>query len=156
MKFLKIIWQLPQIILGLILIKIWHCTKYCYAGEYIWFTTRAPKMFTGVSLGPIIIFNADKYFFTDPWFAQTVNHENGHQKQSKIWGPLYLLTVGVVSATRNLLAQLPITSRLYRVIMTATVLWRVKNVSLSANYWQSEYYRHWPENEADQLAGVER
>lgn len=157
MKFLKIIWQFPQVIFGLILIKIWQCTKYCYAGEYIWFTTCAPKMFTGVSLGPIIIFNADKYFVTDAVFPVVFRHEKyGHTVQSLIFGPLYLLTVGVVSLSRNLLARLHVNSRLYRFFLITTVLWRVKDVALSVNYWLAQYYKHWPENQADKFAKITR
>ena len=62
---------------------------------------------------------------------QTLNHEIGHQKQSRYLGPLYLLIVGLPSITRN------IYNRLRR----------------KGSAW---YYSGWPENDADRRGGVSR
>lgn len=88
MKVLMYIWQLPQNLLGLLVILVtgakFH-TKY-------WFTTRGDF---GISLGNYIILGSCVND-TD------IKHEQGHQKQSEKLGWLYLLVVGVPSIVRNI------------------------------------------------------
>lgn len=90
-KFLKIIWQLPQYIVGLI---------------YFWYLYRNNKLLTvlkekdwtvyyktscgSVTLGSFI-------FATSVATEKTIKHESGHTKQSLILGPLYLLVIGIPS-----------------------------------------------------------
>lgn len=88
MKVLLYIHQLPQNLIGLLVIL------FTGAKENLgyWFTN---KYSFGVSLGNYII------------FGQTVNdtdvrHEYGHQKQSEKLGWLYLLVVGLPSVVRNI------------------------------------------------------
>ena len=88
--FILYLWQLPQNILGLLVIlftraefslthNVWETRKYSF----------------GVSLGRYIIFG--KHFeYTD------LKHEKGHQKQSLYLGPLYLLLIGIPSMSGNL------------------------------------------------------
>ena len=91
---LKTLWQLPQILLGLLLIKI---TKAVKKEEY-W---EVEVKNWGVSLGPIILLDKD-------YDTTTLLHEKGHSKQSMLLGPLYLLIVGVPSAGMNLLTRINI------------------------------------------------
>lgn len=88
-KVLLFIWQLPQNILGLLVILFTEA-KYCNKG--CWVTTKSRF---GVSLGKYII------------FGQVINdlslkHEQGHQKQSLYLGWLYLLIIGLPSITFNI------------------------------------------------------
>lgn len=88
-KVLLWLWQLPQNILGLLVILFTEA-KYCNKG--CWVTTKSRF---GVSLGKYII------------FGQVVNevslkHKQGHQKQSLYLGPLYLLLIGLPSITGNI------------------------------------------------------
>lgn len=89
-KILLYLWQLPQNLLGLLVILFskaewnekWkvYDTKHCF----------------GVSLGNYIIV----YKFAG---MKTINHEKGHQKQSLYLGWLYLIIIGLPSAIGNLL-----------------------------------------------------
>ncbi len=88
-KILLFLWQLPQNILGLLVI-LFTKAKYCNKG--CWVTTVG---IFGVSLGKYII------------FGQVVNdtslkHEQGHQKQSLHLGWLYLLVIGIPSFLGNI------------------------------------------------------
>ena len=88
------IWQLPQNIVALFIIlfsktegKIAY-RNYCFALK-----VRMPKRASGVSLGSFALIS--------PPFAkddETVRHElDGHTVDSKIFGPLYLLVIGLPS-----------------------------------------------------------
>lgn len=124
------LWQLPQTLLGLIILAIFGAQGYIVRVTKIktsWiFWTKAPN-FTGISLGPIIILD-DKRFANDS-FAQ--NHEYGHCVQSFIFGPLYLLIIGLPSLVLN------------------NLLW-----SLVHKERPYKYYTHYPEDWADKLGGV--
>lgn len=86
-EVLKYLWQLPQNILGLIVIYstyAWRITDHwCVVQRF------------GVSLGDYIIVNQ---------YANetTLNHERGHKKQSLYLGWLYLIIIGLPSAIGNL------------------------------------------------------
>lgn len=86
-KVLLWLWQLPQNLLGLLVILFTgaHKTAECY---------RTTKRF-GASLGEYVILG-DVYAN-----ATTIKHEQGHQKQSKYLGPLYLILIGLPSASGN-------------------------------------------------------
>ena len=86
------LWQLPQFIVSLVMIPFLgdlkkirdgHC-NICFIGE---------KMLGGISLGP--------FSFVSKTLGQKdthIAHEfDGHSVDSKIWGPLYLLVVGIPS-----------------------------------------------------------
>ena len=102
MSILLYIWQLPQNILALIVtavVSIKHKKLYTtkYKGvTYYWFKDWN----RGVSLG--------NYVILGNWALDkdaTINHEYGHTIQSKILGPLYLFTVGILSGCGNLIDQ---------------------------------------------------
>ena len=124
-NFLLWIWQLPQNIIGLI------CTiKYSNKIEY---TTNDNETITvyyhknwwrsAVSLGNYII--ADSLYGED---SDMINHEHGHQKQSRMLGPIYLIVIGLPSLIGNLIHRLH-----------------------NFNYY-SQFWEHW----ADELGGVQR
>ena len=88
-KALLYLWQLPQNILGLLVI-LFTGAKYCNIG--CWVTTVSRF---GVSLGKYIIFGQEVN-------DKSLQHEQGHQKQSKIFGPLYLIVIGLPSFIFNI------------------------------------------------------
>ena len=86
--FILYLWQLPQNLLGLLVIAFTKAEK---KGEvYV-----ADGYRFGVSLGNYIIFGG---FFN----SADGQHERGHQKQSLYLGPLYLLLIGIPSILGNL------------------------------------------------------
>ena len=131
-NFLLWIWQLPQHLLGLIIIKVTKAVKtnsffqpveacvYCSSGKNF-----------GVSLGRYIILGDIDHLPT------TEHHELGHSVQSGYLGPLYLLIVGIPSALGNLWDR----------------FFHKKWSSKDRNIW---YYGRWPESWADELGGVDR
>lgn len=93
MKLIKWFWQLPQNIIGIVATFVFH-------GVY----SKMDKVYytlsnIGVSLGCYIIVN--KYCSLN-----TIKHEKGHQKQSLILGPLYLILIGLPSICGNIIDRL--------------------------------------------------
>jgi hypothetical protein len=89
-RFILWLWQLPQNLLGLILIWLLRARRGVYVGSC------GPAYFTevagvGVSLGNYVIVSSGCSF-------ATLAHEYGHQVQSRWLGPLYLVLVGIPSA----------------------------------------------------------
>lgn len=103
------IWQFPQNIAG------WLMTRYARMSTCIRTNDGllTPVYFTdnvygcGVSLGNYIILDFEVYgklFVKDSkYFYITVNHEHGHQRQSKRLGIFYLFVIGIPSAIGNLI-----------------------------------------------------
>lgn len=88
-NILLYLWQLPQNLLGLIVIAFTGAEK---KGDIYYTDGRR----FGVSLGRYIIFRG---FFN----ATDSKHEQGHQLQSLYLGWLYLPLIGLPSAVGNLL-----------------------------------------------------
>lgn len=130
MKYLLYIWQLPQNILGLLVILFTAAKKEARYGLEIFVTY---KYNFGVSLGNYIILGNKKFRSG----KNTVFHEHGHQAQSLKYGFLYLLVVGLPSITRN------IYDRLFHKDWSST----------DRTKW---YYSSFPEKQADELGKVER
>ena len=124
LKGISYLWQAPQNLLGLGVIFFSRAKP----GEGIkpyW----ATKANFGVSLGKYIISNSgDK---------TTLLHEAGHQKQSLMLGPLYLLIVGLPSISGN------IWDRLFHKSWS----WEKREIWYYSLPWEK-----W----ADKLGGVER
>jgi hypothetical protein len=116
LRILKFIWQLPQNLLGLLLIAIFRAK---YDNNYgVW---RIHAKSIGVSLGDFILLD-------EAYSEITVKHERGHQKQSLILGPLYLIIIGFSSAICN-------------------NLWdRIAHKSWSSDARIKWYYSRFPEN----------
>lgn len=149
MKTLKMIllfiWELPQNIIGAILLLVVRIFK-LYRKETIyspWIVYEKDRLFIeckdfGISLGFFI-------FWRDS--TQCANHEYGHSIQSNWWGWFYLITVGLISFAR------------------ATYVWfrykLAENLSYSEGYHLTReltkwYYTGYPEKQADKLGGVNR
>ncbi len=123
------IWQLPQHILGLIVLTVVRRHYQAlvrralpYDARLYRFDPRSHEW--GVSLGNYV-------FLSTGYDHVTIRHEYGHCRQSRLLGPLYLIVVGVPS------------------IIRATYWWIRR---LPAR----DYYRGYPEAWADRLAGVRR
>ena len=98
-RVLLYLWQLPQHIVGLLLVQLLSCRyyqDYCSARVYV---TRTP---VGVSLGDYII------VYGHPEAIECIPHEWGHTLQSRRLGPLYLLLVGLPSIGMNIFSRLKI------------------------------------------------
>lgn len=128
-KFLFWIWQLPQNLAGFIISRfaIKHITR---NGSPIYYIKNFFS--SGVSLGDYIIL--DTLYIGD---VKTQKHEKGHQAQSRILGPFYLLAVGLPSIIRN--------------------IWdRQAHKKWSYSRRKRWYYGAYPENWADFLGDVQR
>ena len=100
MKYLLYIWQIVQNIIGL-LCTINCCKKVqCKANDGQVVTVYYHKKWcrSAVSLGNYII--ADILYGED---NEMINHEHGHQIQSRILGPAYLIFIGLPSLIGNLI-----------------------------------------------------
>ena len=118
MKILTAIWCAPQLLVGLI-VKFIFKAKKDDRGLYIW------NLGYGLSL--------DQFIFVDKDASEdTIKHEQGHTKQSRILGPVYLLVIGLPSF---------IWCHLFE-------KYRQKN--------NISYYSFYPEKWADKLGGVNR
>ena len=125
--FFRFIWELPQNILGLIILlfirkKVIKKTHYKTRIFY-----QVNKF--GISLGSFI-FYFDYFEKYNSFKATNQEHEFGHSIQSLIFGPLYLIVIGIPSISRGIYSQL---------------YFKIKN-----RIWP-HYFRGYPENWADSL-----
>ena len=128
-EILLYIWQLPQNLLGLIMMLFMmpYTSKEKYKGiTYV----VSKKMSGGISLGNYVILSElykDKNINQKTW-----NHEWGHTRDSRMFGPLYLIAIGLPSL---------IWAWLYGSIIPRTC---------------NGYYKFYTEKRADRLGGVNR
>ena len=122
--FILILWQLPQFLFGVAI-----CTILRAQGK-ISTPIVAP-------CGTLIYKGTMKFtgltlgpyiFIRNDMDDDVINHEIGHSIQSKRWGPFYLLVVGIPSIVR-------------------VVWWKLMNLD------KAEYYKGWPEKQAELLGG---
>lgn len=129
------LWELPQDLLGLVFLA-WLRLR----GRKSTLVHERRRLFietdgVGVSLGWFVFWCRDlPDGFLDSPGGRTRAHEYGHSIQSRLFGPAYLLLVGLPSVSRVLYSK-----GLYR---------------RTGQVWP-HYYRGWPENHADWLGGVE-
>lgn len=126
---LLVIWQLPQFIISLLMIPFLGKLKIirdkhfnvCFLGE---------KMSGGISLGP--------FCFVSPTTAEKeviVAHEfDGHTVDSKIWGPLYLLVIGIPSLLNSIFGFTEYYHDFY------TEKWANKHAGIDAHKYPGGYY----------------
>jgi hypothetical protein len=128
-EILLYIWQLPQNLLGLIMLLFMkpYISKEKYKGITV---VVSKKMSGGISLGNYIILsesNKDKVKSQKTW-----DHEWGHTRDSRMFGPLYLIAIGLPS------------------LIWCWVYGRF------IPYTYNGYYKFYTEKRADRLGGVER
>lgn len=91
LKIVNYLWQLPQLILGNIILRI--CLK---IGLYTYYDHDINRLITiwcenaGLSLGNYI-------FLPKHYTSSILKHEYGHSRQSVMLGPLYLIIIGIPS-----------------------------------------------------------
>lgn len=91
-KVLAYIWQLPQNLLGLLVIAVLGGKPEMCFGHKVYLTDEIDKDYClGISLGNYIIYERSDVD------EQSIKHEYGHQKQSLYFGPLYLIVIGLPS-----------------------------------------------------------
>ena len=133
MNFLKElffwIWQLPQNLLGLILLLFYkYEVMYMkHNGRKFYYTGEMPS---GISLGNYIILDKKNIDIDE-------KHEYGHSIQSRRCGPLYLLVIGLPSLCVNIWDR----------------LFHKKWKYIEKCRW---YYSRFPEKQADRLGGADR
>lgn len=98
-KVLLWLWQLPQHLLGLVLI-LFTLAKSTLEDSTVYIAYADWFRRMGICLGDIIIIGQDSCN------GFTIDHEKMHQQQSHLLGPIYLFTVGIVSIIRNIYARL--------------------------------------------------
>jgi hypothetical protein len=90
-QILLILWQLPQCLVGLIMLPFLGKLRLIRYENYCWIF-EGEKMSGGISLGCFIFLS--KYSAKK---ETTILHELGHVKQSHILGPIYLFIIGIPS-----------------------------------------------------------
>lgn len=123
------IWQLPQIITGLLLLIPFHRSKRIYTNPHNNISVllvEIPELFNRAcfSSGPIV-------FAPSGVAEETLKHETGHSKQSIYLGWVYHLVISIPSIIR---------------------FW-YKSLCKKTSSW---YFSGYPENWADKLGGVTR
>ena len=93
LKFILILWQLPQVLVSLFLPRFYKPEKsLTYKGKKVIVSTAIQS---GVSLGNLIYVRRYPYNKVT-WDA--IRHEYGHCRQSMMLGWLYLIVIGLPSA----------------------------------------------------------
>lgn len=97
------LWQLPQNIIGATcsIRYAFHDTYLSKKGKPI-FVYFKPWYKSAISLGDTIIMDTKYHTASVQVLYNSVHHEYGHQIQSKILGPLYLILIGLPSLIGNL------------------------------------------------------
>lgn len=118
---LLFIWQAPQEIIGFIFIVFFFGWRKIvdmsdYKTSYVFYIDKFPG---GMSLG--------RFIFINPFERDLILHEWGHSIQSMIFGPLYLIVIGLPS-----------------------LVWAL----LYKSSWKKSYYWFWCEKWANKLGGV--
>lgn len=103
-KALLFIWQLPQNLVALLLI-LWHKITRSHLEkkedrDIVWWCGKRVAD-CGVSLGDFIFMDSDRMVY-----LEDIEHEHGHQFQSKVLGPLYLIIIGIPSAMGNIINRI--------------------------------------------------
>ncbi|MCB9759938.1 MAG: hypothetical protein H6739_08910 [Alphaproteobacteria bacterium] len=129
-----LLWELPQTALGALVYLLNRWSGNTLAVERVGRLRVVEVGHGAVSLGWFVFWSqqSNRYIDLD---ARNRAHEMGHAAQSRRFGPLYLLVVGLPSVLR--------------------ASWLVAHLWLTGRKWP-HYYRGWPENDADRLGGVER
>lgn len=134
-RVLLFLWELPQNVLGILTLAVERI-----AGNIIRIEEKEGRYLIelrgegGVSLG-IFIFHSKRDSKYVPMGLENRDHEFAHAVQSRMFGPLYLLVVGLPSVMR--------------------VFYAMAHRRIHGRRWGG-YYDGWPENAADRLGGVDK
>ena len=90
-QILLIIWQLPQVLVGVVMLPFLGKLRFIRYENYCWIF-EGENMSGGISLGCFIFLS--KY---NSGRETTIRHELGHVKQSHMLGWLYLFIIGIPS-----------------------------------------------------------
>lgn len=133
LRILTEIWQFPQHIIAYVIILI-NCKsiKLMVSKDGISHYLVDHLFDSAISLGNYIFLDSDGNFS-----YKTIKHEFGHQKQSLMLGPLYLIVIGLPSIMGNILN-------------------RIKYKYFRRHYDPDFYYKQPWEAWADKLGGVVR
>ena len=133
LRILTEIWQFPQHIIAYVIILI-NCKsiKLMVSKDGISHYLVDHLFDSAISLGNYIFLDSDGNFS-----YKTIKHEFGHQKQSLMLGPLYLIIIGLPSIIGNIID-------------------RIKHKYFRRHYNPDFYYKQPWEAWADKLGGVVR
>ena len=133
LRILTEIWQFPQHIIAYVIILI-NCKsiKLMVSKDGISHYLVDHLFDSAISLGNYIFLDSDGNFS-----YKTIKHEFGHQKQSLMLGPLYLIVIGLPSIIGNIID-------------------RIKHKYFRRYYDPDFYYKQPWEAWADKLGGVVR
>ena len=133
LRILTEIWQFPQHIIAYVIILI-NCKsiKLMVSKDGISHYLVDHLFDSAISLGNYIFLDSDGTFS-----YKTIKHEFGHQKQSLMLGPLYLIIIGLPSIIGNIID-------------------RIKHKYFRRYYDPDFYYKQPWEAWADKLGGVVR
>lgn len=133
LRILTEIWQFPQHIIAYVIILI-NCKsiKLMVSKDGISHYLVDHLFDSAISLGNYIFLDSDGNFS-----YKTIKHEFGHQKQSLMLGPLYLIIIGLPSIIGNIID-------------------RIKHKYFRRHYDPYFYYKQPWEAWADKLGGVVR
>lgn len=99
------LWQLPQVVVGCLWCIVAR-PRYLYSHHHVHlFTCRFGG---GVSFGPMAFYDErhrEGLLSRDPRVMPYINHEYGHSMDSRLWGPLYLLVIGLPSGLHLLVRR---------------------------------------------------
>ena len=131
-NIIMFLWQLPQNIIGAIL----FCIYSTFSDVIVVDEGTSVSVYTsikgGLSLGAFNFLQRGYYRNPSKYVTKTILHAEGHRKQSRILGPLYLLVIGLPS-----------------------VIWEALRTCFKY-FRKKDYYSFYTEKWADKLAGVER
>ena len=132
-RILTEIWQLPQHIIAYIIMLVKHKSIKSMTNDDGILYYLVDNLFnSGISLGNYIFLDSNGYYD-----YKTIKHEHGHQMQSLMLGPLYLIVIGLPSITGNIINRI---TRMY-----------------FRKYYDPNFYYKQPwEAWADRLGGVDR
>lgn len=102
LRILTEIWQLPQHIIAYIIMLVNRKSiKPMTNRDGILYYLVDNLFNSGISLGNYIFLDSDGYYD-----YKVVKHEHGHQIQSLILGPLYLIVIGLPSIIGNIVYRI--------------------------------------------------
>ena len=132
-RALLMLWELPQNIIGAFLFIFFGVfSDSVIFDEDDSLEMYSPMMRGAISLGVFQIY-ADKYLGSRVKYVELVRkHEEGHRKQSKMLGPLYIIVIGLLS-----------------------LVWSALHSSVR-RLGTVDYFSFYTERWADRLGGVKR